>query len=444
MKKQILLILNVFILCLPSFTQTIDNNASALPNAASNSDYTKPFSEMVKEREAYFKVQVEKYGTRILEGEGSPYNEYQKWLQFWRPRIGPEGTYAGYNKNLKDYWDIEHQPNGHHNEIVTKSFGNTDNWRELGPIDKPASGKATIGGGERGIGPIKSIDVNRVNSNKILVNSTQGGVFYSSDKGVSWINAGSDKWYRSGCNTVAFAPNNETTWYAGSSSGNSSVAFSSIGSVGGVYRTTNSGSTWEIIADRMTFNSVDPIDGESFIIHKIIIDPKNPSIGYIATSRGLFKSTNIDNINPALVIWTLVHTGLIEDIEFKTDLSVTTTVIISSWDGTSWLIEKSINQGASWTSIGLPPIDPDPIVKYVLEVSDAATDKLFVLRVKTTFMNDLWIYDFTSTLWNERNHNFPGTSFSQQLGYSQHAFCVSNFNADIIYLLNSNSQAMEV
>jgi len=403
MKKLIILIL--FNFCFRSIAQVSDP------------DYNRPFSQLKAEKETYFLELVNTYGPEIIEGEASEYREYQRWLAFWEPRIAPNATYQSYNQNLRSYWDIMKS---------TKSFGNLDDWKELGPFTKPNSGITSIGlgGGQLGVGIIQSININRLNPNKVLGNSLAGGLFFSSNKGVNWTNAGSDKWFRSGCSAATFAPDNETTWYAGSNMGGSYYR-NSIGSVGGVYRTTNAGLTWDIIADRSTFNT-NPLIGEGTKIHKIIIDPKNPNIGYLATDIGLYKCININALSVSSISWSLVHLGSIEDIEFTTDNSTTSTLIISFKNAGIWGIDKSTDQAITWISLPSPPLSTSTNA-VVLEVSDASPTSLYVLNIEVT--KGIWVVDLITNSWTAKKQNIINTT-------GQHCFAVSNFNANVIYVGN--------
>jgi hypothetical protein len=389
-------------------------------------EYNKPFWQINKEKQEEIRRLVGRDGNDILDEEGGAYRNYTRWFDFWAPRIAPDSSYASYNKNLRDYYD-RHQPLdvGPPPPVV-----NNDAWHELGPFAKPNSGSPTIGiGGERGVGIIRSIAINRQNASKLLANSTAGGLFFSADKGKTWTNARSDAWFRSGCSAAAFAPDNENTWYAGSNVGGQYDYPESmfIGSVGGVYRTMDAGLTWSIIADRTTFNPGSPITGEATAISKLLIDPKHPNIGYLGTNIGLWKSENINTQTPTSVTWWLAHDGAIEDVEFTTDTSPISTVIISYKDvNGNWDIAKSVNGGVNWASL---PNQPSHVgtTQIVIEVSDAAPTSLYVLDRKASA--GIWIFDLGgSNAWTPK-----AQGIANEIGLG-HCFGVSNFDPQIMYV----------
>src|SRR6185436_1897060 len=114
---------------------------------------------------------------------------------------------------------------------------NSDSWYELGPYSKPTCG----GGSGFGIGPIRFIQFNKTNANMMLCGS-EGGLFVTYDGGLNWTNANTDVgWMRSGCSWADIDPNNSNNWFGSNNEW--------LGYVKGIWRTTNSGGTWELIAD---------------------------------------------------------------------------------------------------------------------------------------------------------------------------------------------------
>lgn len=400
--KTILGILAFFILTFQANAQVFDPNKS--------------FSDIVIEKEAYFAKQRKLYGEDALTAEGGEYNEYRRWYDFWISRIAP-------NSSMNEYYARISDP-----AIVPslKAAGNVDDWYELGPIDKPVAGINDIGNGgsDRGIGIINSLFIHPNNPNKLLGNSRAGGLFYSSDKGQNWTNAGSDKWAGSGCGAMAFAPNNETTWYAGSTLGGSFYS-PPIGSGGGVYRTDNAGLVWALIADKYDFDP-NPSIGETVTINSIKIDPSNPNVGYVGTNIGLFKSTNINHVTPSMVTWTKLLSDHIEDIEFKLDGS---SIVFITRKNTSdiWSIAVTTNGGTTWNS--LPGYTFSSATKQiVIEVSQNNTNLIWAMDRAST--STLRIHNYIAGTWVMQ----PNV-FANQVG-AGHGLGVSHFNANIIYASN--------
>lgn len=386
-----------------------------LPTFAQDFDVNKPFSKIVEEKEAYFANLRKQYGDDILKEEGGAYNEYRRWYNYWITRISPNSTMAEYNAKIGASVT---------KSSGTRSVGNLDNWYELGPYDKPTAGINDIGNGgsDRGIGIINSIIIHPNNPNKLLANSKAGGLFYSANKGQNWNNAGSDKWWRSGCSAMAFAPNNETTWYASSTMGGTFYA-PPIGAGGGVYRTDNSGLVWNLIADKLDFDP-NPSVGETVVINCMRIDPVKPNVCYVGTNKGLFKSSNVNDVTPSNVIWTKVSNDYIEDIEFKMDGS--SIAFIAHKNSTNqWFISTTTNEGVSWSVLPNYTFDVST-AQVVIEVSQANTNLVWALdRGSNT---KLRIFNTSTLTWLMQ----PMT-FLNMVG-AGHGFGVSNFNANIIYV----------
>ncbi len=386
-----------------------------------------PFSELKEQKDAYFEILRQQIGNAAMEEEGSEYTQYRKWLQYWEPRIAPNGTTRDYNNRLAT--PKKSVP-------ISKAFGNMDAWMELGPYNKPNYGLNSIGGGDLGIGVIRGITIHRTNSNKLLCWSSASGLFFSSNKAQNWSNTGSDLWPRSGCKWAEFAPDNETTWYACSAPGGSYYdSDNAIGKNCGLYRTTNSGVNWSSIADYMDLDPGNPANGETAVLQKIMIDPNAPNVGYLATSIGLYVSTNINNISPGAITWTKVLNGSIYDMEFRTNGG--SDLYVSYINGSVWNISYTTNLGSSWTSVPNQPAYTS--VNHVsLAVSDNAPNNLYVIQRIPGNPYSSSSTDATLYSYNLSTFAVPTllSSFNNHVG-AGYGFAVSNFNANIMYAARS-------
>ncbi len=330
-----------------------------------------PFNELKEQKDAYFETLRQQIGDAAMNEEGSEYSDYRKWLMYWEPRIAPNGT-------IRDYTNRMTPPPKKGGAVTTKAFGNTDAWVELGPYNKPNAGLSRLAGGDLGVGVIRGIAIHNSNSNKLLCWSSASGLYYSSNKAVNWSNAGSDLWPRSGCKWATFAPDNETTWYACSAPGGSLYdSDNSIGKNCALYRTTNSGVNWYAIADYIDLDPANPSNGETAVLQKILIDPNAANVGYLATSLGLYVSTNINNVTPAAVTWTKVLTGAICDMEFRTNGS--SNLYVSYQNGATWNIAYTTNLGSTWTTLPNQPAYTS-VDQVILEFSDNAPNTLYVVQ----------------------------------------------------------------
>lgn len=387
-----------------------------------------PFNQLKEQKDAYFVTLRQQIGDAAMNEEGSEYTQYQKWLKYWEPRIAPNGTTRDYNNRIA--------PPKKGAAAISKALGNTDAWMELGPYNKPNYGLSSIGGGDLGIGVIRGIVIHKTNSNKLMCWSSASGLFYSSNKAQNWSNVGSDLWPRSGCKWAEFAPDNETTWYACSAPGGSYYdSDNAIGKNCALYRTTNSGVTWSVIADYIDLDPVTPANGETAVLQKILIDPNAANVGYLATSLGLYVSTNINNVTPSAVTWTKVLTGSICDMEFRTNGS--SNLYVSYQNGATWNIAYTTNLGSSWTSVPNQPAYTS--VNHVsLAVSDNAPNNLYVIQRIPGNPYSSSATDATLYSYNVSTFGVPTllSSFNNHVG-AGYGFAVSNFNANIMYVARS-------
>jgi photosystem II stability/assembly factor-like uncharacterized protein len=163
-------------------------------------------------------------------------------------------------------------------------------WKEAGPVD--------LGGRTRAL----AIDVK--NSNTILAGGVSGGIWKSTDKGITWNLKTSPNEVQS---VVAIAQDTRegfsNTWYYSAGEMDGSAGDRSGGARffgGGVYKSTDNGETWQILLSTKVQSSVEWSDVYSFT-SEIIVNPKTGSV-FIATNGGIIvKSVDQGNtFSPSL------------------------------------------------------------------------------------------------------------------------------------------------
>lgn len=142
----------------------------------------------------------------------------------------------------------------------------------------------------RNIGPagmsgrVTSIDVDPTNSDMIYAGTASGGVWRSENAGQSW-NSIWDNQPTSGIGVVKLDPNNSDIIWVGTGEGNPR---NSQSSGGGLFKSIDGGKSFELLGLEKTKH-----------IHKIVIDPRNSDIVYIAAfgvawgdtkERGVYKT----------------------------------------------------------------------------------------------------------------------------------------------------------
>jgi len=334
--------------------------------------------------------------------EGGEYEDYQKFLKYWEMRLFPHGDFnqafnadSLFNANESNY-----------------QFFSVEPWHEVGPIDQTY-----------GIGPVEYLSIfddGTVQSTRyMLVASLLGGVFYSTDYGESWNSTGTDtQWDKSGSGCAIFHPNDHTTWFASSSGNSNSGSSLWIGKTGGIWRTTDEGSNWEMIANQFD------LGGSWTSIYKLMMLPDYSDVLFAATSHGIFKTPYCNQTNPT---WIKVSDGLTYDIELKPGSN--STLYATSFINGAWKVMVSTNYGefGSWNELTEQPqiVETDDLRSYsfTIEVSKAKPGYLYCLANDDYHANLYYIDLGSSGIWNQVNT----TLFSVTMGSGQ------GFGVDQVY-----------
>jgi photosystem II stability/assembly factor-like uncharacterized protein len=135
-------------------------------------------------------------------------------------------------------------------------------------------------------GRVSSIAIHPNNPKHILIGAAEGGIWGSSDRGLSW-NPLTDHQESLAIGALAFDPRDGKFAYAGTGEGNSFQGPLSIGADhkrgAGLLRWSSENCKWQMIA-KETFA------GEAFF--DIKVDPKDPRRVFAATTAGMFESAD--------------------------------------------------------------------------------------------------------------------------------------------------------
>lgn len=373
------------------------------------------FYEIKKEKDAYFENIRRTLGQQALDEESSEYQSYKRWCNFWEPRLAPSGDFANYMA-AEDAWTKNYMAT--HSQ---SNRANVDPWNEIGPTQKPQGGLSSIGGGERGVGIIRFCDIYEPGSDNMLCGSPAGGLFFSTDAGVTWTNSGSDtKWGRAGCTSATFSINDLNTCYAATciGAGNDWPFAPWLGSTGGIMRTTDHGSTWDQIGANSTFGGI------WASIQKVIADPNNASVLFVVGSNGIFKTSNATATPASSVTWTQVYSsGLAYDIEFKPGSS--SILYATAQPGGTWQILTSTNSGVTWGAMTGQPANSGNN-RLTIEVTPANANYVYMLFSGGSSL-PFYRFDASAGTWSLRSSVLsPIMGGGNGLG-------VSRFNANEIY-----------
>jgi photosystem II stability/assembly factor-like uncharacterized protein len=350
----------------------------------------------------FFLIQkeAEKYFQSIdITEKGVGFKPYKRWEENWKDRIYEDGSFpdAGINeRNFNEYLKTVKNQN--------RSL-NIANWTNLGPNSTP--------GGYAGLGRINCVAFHPTNANIIWVGSPGGGLWKSTDGGMSWT-TNFDNSVVLGVSSIVIHPTNPDIMYIATGDGDGSDTNST-----GVLKSTDGGVTWQTTGLNWTVS-------QGRRIRKLLMDPDDTNMLLAATSDGLYLTTN------AASTWTRVVQGNFFDVEANPNVSTNTFYAASSNR-----LYTSTNNGANWTQIqeiasnnrialGVSPHNPN--VVYAL--CSKSTNSGFNGMYKST--NAGTSYSLASNAPNILNHSSTGGDPEGQ-GWYDLCIAVDPTNANIVY-----------
>lgn len=307
----------------------------------------------------------------------------------------------------------------------TNNRQSTNTWQNIGPE------KTYISDGSLNLRPTQAnvycLGVSPSNTNIIYAGMETGGIFKSTDKGLSWLPVSYD--YAIGSiQDIKVDPNN------------SDIVYISRGAE--VYKTTDGGTIWSLI-----HTATD-------VVEQFWINTANTNIIFAATKNGLYKTTD------AGTTWTLNFAGQIYDIESKPGSN--DILYISKLNPTEIRPEifKSTNAGNTWTlmdvgfykpsnlsqasvngcKIGVTPADPNRIYAGIVASGKTGDNGwigiYYSLDEGATWQEDSGFDGAPYATGNNVNTNWyvAGYSNGYHQGFYNFDIDVSHSNADRLWI----------
>ncbi|MPL94223.1 hypothetical protein SDC9_40373 [bioreactor metagenome] len=344
--------------------------------------------------DAYYEPILLQNGIDNMQGTG--YNPYQNWVDYYEPILYPSGDFVAERQKLNLYI----------NNFILKNptYSTSDldlNWDFIGPDKMPEGTNYS----SKGLGQIHYIafDPNDISHNKMFACSPVGGLWKSSDGGNFWTNCGTDKGLPlCGVSSVAIDPeNSETTWFVTTGNGEGMANGNTWGqNAVGVWRTTNAGLTWESVG-------LENIR----VMRKLVIRRHNNQIHiFVATGNGLYECEDALSANPQ---FNKLLEGDFYDVELD---PVSTGIVYASGTGLFTSIYK-----IDWINdiiIELPNISsiPNEIGRRLsIEISASSPNFLFIIATYFGGLNSsyLYRYDHSSNILFSKGQ-LPNCSYGPQ------------------------------
>ncbi len=181
---------------------------------------------------------------------------------------------------------------------------------------------------------VLSIAVSNSSSNTIIAGLNNGEVIKSTDSGRTWQ---ATKDLENRVLDVEFGPG--STAYA-------------LTSIKGLYRSTDSGTNWELMTSSLTQDSLNPVSQGGAVsvtaFQKVAFDVRQPGVVYLATEQGLFRTVN-DGKDWAFMALPLRNAALrVSAVAVDPTNSNTVFAAVAS------TLYKSVNGGLTWETRVLP------------------------------------------------------------------------------------------
>jgi len=250
-----------------------------------------------------------------------------------------------------------------------RSANNADNWEELGPHYWNATTSWNPG-----VGRITSIAVDKTDSDHILVGGETGGIWNTTDGGSTWTPL-TDFFSNLYVYSVAIDPSNTMIYYFGSKDGL-------------IYKSVDSGATWNLLGDM-----------GSSIVNKLLVHPTDSNIMFASSQYGgLRKSTNGGHT------WQVaVSDSQGYDIEF---MPGNPSIVYASGRG----FHKSVDGGITFTTLGGFTTGPK-----MIGVATSDIDRVYVVEADNGTFGAFYSSIDAGDSFTKLNHgttNFFGYSTS--------------------------------
>ncbi|MEN9999793.1 MAG: hypothetical protein RI922_2783 [Bacteroidota bacterium] len=264
------------------------------------------------------------------------YDVQQAFNAYWEGKIIEKGKGYKAFRRWESYMAPRVYPSGNMT-LPSQNYENYLQWENqqgAAGIPKSVAGNWSFLGptgkpAGGGVGRLNFVRFDPTNSNTLYVGAPDGGLWKSTNGGTSWT-TNTDQLTVIGVSDIAIDPTNTQIMYIATGDGDAGDSYST-----GVLKSTDGGTTW--VATGLAWTA-----SQGRTISRLLINPSNPQILMAFGSNGIWRTTN------GGTTWTQpTGTFTCQDAEFKPG---DPTVVYAC--GTTF--KKSTDSGATWTAVTIP------------------------------------------------------------------------------------------
>lgn len=295
------------------------------------------------------------WSTRDITVPGSGYKAFKRWEAFMEPRVYPSGDMTLTGQTWANYSAfLQKEASRTMNQLSPMA----STWAAVGPMG--AMSGVADNGFPRKAGRDNFITFDPSSSTTFWVGAPAGGLWKTTNNGTSW-STNTDLLAIIGCSDLAIDASNTQTMYLATGDGDAGDTPSI-----GVLKSTDGGVTW-----LNTGLNWAPSLGRR--IRRLIINPANPQILLAASNVGIWRTSN------GGTSWTQLNTGTsFYDIEFKPGNPNTVYAC-----GTSFY--RSTNGGTSFSTTGITGIPASSgLSRMAIAVTPDDTNYVYVVAAKNS------------------------------------------------------------
>ncbi len=368
---------------------------------------------------------LENYWKNKPRAKGDGWKIFKRWEYFWGQRLDSAGKVPNMAKIYQN-WQAYLAKDKQKKDKIT----GINPWTFLGPSSEPY--KSILSSPEGvGMGRINCIAFDPNNQNIIWVGAAYGGVWKSTDGGMSWNTFPFTEFLSIGISDIAVSPSNPNIVYVATGDADGSLSPNVCYSIG-ILKTTDGGNTWAVTGFK---NQI----ADGVIINKLLVHPSNPDTVYAATSKGLYNTFN------GGATWNVRANAYFRDMEFKpgnTGIIYGAAILQNQQGNYVYGVLNCVLSQTNWTAnftfpitdvrriaIAVTPANPNVI--YAL---CAASDLGFHSFLKSNDGGATWsIIAQRNSSPNILNENFAGSGNGGQGNYD---LCVaaSRTDANLVYI----------